>query len=462
MSVLADAARMLLNIANLGDNFAGGSNPADFSGEYWAANVTSMSGDLANIITGGSKYPLAFRRGYKFVDGGSTFKEKFNFGLGTAKKAGKDWSSPILWTISVVEMLEMTLGFDPPDEGDDLEVGSERFTVLCEQLKAALPDDAWQGGASQAYAELDTALQDLAQTLTELDLQFADLVRNQAEWVTHGRLSLGILKHLLTAAHLIQIAITLAPPPGGPIPAQAFAIKAALLGVTTGVAIVSTVSIFAGQKISKAAALEAKYDEAAAAASVVSPGALVRTTTTSPAGSTVSSFESISGSMSGASATMGASGFAGAVSGSAHQRAVLDAASGESIPEGIAAIAAIPGAASASISTVPMPTLAQVAAMSGQVGTLSGYASQPANLVNQAIGQIQQVAPMGKQGQGVGAAAEEAAPQEAAHADEAEADGAGAGTKTAARAPLDTPHAAAADAEQEQIPAALGAASKGR
>jgi hypothetical protein len=82
-----------------------------------------------------------------------------------------------------------------------------------------------------------------------------------------------------------------------------------------------------------------------------------------------------------------------------------------------------------------MPSLAQVSAMSGQGAKLSGQLSQHSNLVNQAMGQIQQMAQMGQQGQGAAAPAEEAAPEEGALV--ADVEGADAGTATAERAPVE-------------------------
>ena len=88
-----------------------------------------------------------------------------------------------------------------------------------------------------------------------------------------------------------------------------------------------------------------------------------------------------------------------------------------------------------------MPTLAQVSAMSGQTPKLSGQLSQHANLVNQAVGQMQRLAQMGRQGQGDAAPAEEAALAGGV-------EGAGA-TEGAGRAPIEV---AASGAQTAQRP----------
>ncbi|WP_025735552.1 EspA/EspE family type VII secretion system effector [Mycobacterium genavense] len=86
-------------------------------------------------------------------------------------------------------MLELTTGFGPPYEGDDFTAGSEQLTEICAQLKTALPDDTWQGDASEHYAEQVTALSDLAKKIADLDHQLAEITKNQAEWVTHAWVS---------------------------------------------------------------------------------------------------------------------------------------------------------------------------------------------------------------------------------------------------------------------------------
>ncbi|WP_264992432.1 hypothetical protein, partial [Mycobacterium montefiorense] len=91
-------------------------------------------------------------------------------------------------------------------------------------------------------------VQDIAQTLAELDGQLAEIVVEQAEWVTHIRLGFGILLNLLTAAIVIEVAlrIALAMVPGGPAWAMGWAILASslamaaalgMLGALTGLSV---------------------------------------------------------------------------------------------------------------------------------------------------------------------------------------------------------------------------------
>ncbi len=81
--------------------------------------------------------------------------------------------------------------------------------------------------------------------------------------------------------------------------------------------------------------------------------------------------------------------------------------------------------------------------MSGQAAKLSGQLSLHANLVTQAMGQIQQLASMAQQGKGVAVPAKEPAPKEAAPKEAALAGAAPA--EAAERAPIE---AAAVGAEE--------------
>ncbi|OBA73410.1 hypothetical protein A5641_05615 [Mycobacterium sp. 1554424.7] len=154
------------------------------------------------------------------------------------RTAAKDYEaatkrgSLILWTLSIVEVLELATGFGPPDAGDEFKDASQQFIALSARLKTAIPEDNWQGSASQDYVELDTTLANSAQTMADLDLRLGALIKNQADWVTHARWGFGALKLFLLMAFFIEVAMACQPPPGGPGPATTFAYASAALGLS--------------------------------------------------------------------------------------------------------------------------------------------------------------------------------------------------------------------------------------
>jgi hypothetical protein len=91
---------------------------------------------------------------------------------------------------------------------------------------------------------------------------------------------------------------------------------------------------------------------------------------------------------------------------------------------------------------VTMPTLAQVMQWSGQAAKLSGHASQYMNLVNQGIGQLQQMASMAQRGQAGAASAEEVASEE----------GPESAAKDAERAPIEVAANSAQQAASVRFP----------
>ncbi|MBY0442261.1 MAG: hypothetical protein K2Q25_09030 [Mycobacteriaceae bacterium] len=104
----------------------------------------------------------------------------------------------LLKAYAAVDALEPSIGFGPPYEGADLKVGAEQFRTLHDQLTSAFPDISWQGLAAQSYAHAVTELRDDMQTLADMDRKLADLVKDQAAWVTHMSLGFALVKFLLT------------------------------------------------------------------------------------------------------------------------------------------------------------------------------------------------------------------------------------------------------------------------
>ncbi len=457
MSVFAQAAKIigtLTGLAGLGQQGAGlglglsGITGGDLSAEYIAGSATSAGGDLGGIAAQLGKGPLV-NRFDAYIKGDPIRNMKFTERMSgnrlasveNAKKGVKDIGkgvSIILWTITIVELLELTTGFGPPDEGGDLKVGSQQLNTLAAQLKSALPDETWQGSGSEAYADLDAALQNMATTMAQLDNQLAALVADQAEWVVHMRLAFGILKDVLFAAFVIEMLIFMIPP-GGPLAAKIFAGTVCALGISAALSFLGVLLNYSITNGQKADALATRYT--ALAAGAVQQGSLAQATVATAEQSTVSSFDAISANMSGMSALSGMPAVAsltGAASGSEDQRAPLSAemSASETPADGT------PDAPETPDMTTPstMPTLAQVSAMSGQTSKLSGQLSQHANLVNQAVGQMQQLAQMGRQGQGDAAPAEEAALAGGV-------EGAGA-TEGAGRAPIEVAASGAQAAQQ--------------
>ncbi|WAC93299.1 EspA/EspE family type VII secretion system effector [Mycobacterium sp. Aquia_213] len=181
--------------------------------------------------------------------------------------ANKDTTSLILKALTVVDIVELMTGFGPPCDGADFTAGSQQLTEISEQLKTALPDDGWQGDASDAYSQQVAALRTLAQAMAELDLQAADITKNQAEWVTHMRLAFGILKDLLMAAFAIEYAMKVGvPAPAGPALAATFATTVAVLGIGAASSFVLTLFYYSQENASKANDLIFKYQKLAPSA----------------------------------------------------------------------------------------------------------------------------------------------------------------------------------------------------
>ncbi|OBA72859.1 hypothetical protein A5641_07310 [Mycobacterium sp. 1554424.7] len=328
-------------------------------------------------------------------------------------------------------MLELTAGFGPPCEGDELKQSSRQFAALSGQLMVALPDDGWQGGAAQVYAEADITLGTIAQRMAELDGQVGALIHDQADWVTHIRLGFGILKDLLLAAFFAWTAMMAT---SNPTAARVFANTVCALGISIAVGMLVTLGYYSYENGQQADGLAGQYGQLAQ--EPVSGGAVVQAKVAAPAeeSSVVSSFEGDSAGMAMTSATSEGSAAASGSDGSADQRAAVGGVrgAGQAAVEDVAAVAP----------TVSMPTLAEVSAWSGRAATVSGHASQHVNLVNQTMGSVQQRH-----------IREPAGPAGASPAEETAGDGAGVGTQTGQRAPLEV---AALDIRDTPDPHPLG------
>ncbi|ABL04896.1 EspA/EspE family type VII secretion system effector [Mycobacterium ulcerans] len=421
--LIAAAVRTIVNLGSFGQQFVGVNDPKFTNPEYLAASATGMASDGLTAVFGQTWVPqaLAKRVGHSQLTS-----------LASSKAA--QGASAILWTINIVEVLETLMGFGPPAEGDELLVGSTQFAKAQAQLGSALPDNSWQGSASYAYASQNTALQNRGQALAELDVKFAALVKDQAEWATHGRLGIAILKNLLLATFAVEMALMFAVP-AGPAMARSFGFTVSGLGIAIAMGLLSTVLTYSVENSKKADVLTANYQDLTPDPyQGADPSMPMAANMPASAESTISSFAA-----SGTAFTAEAAGSLGRASGAADESAFYSAAADEAVP-----LEDAPSATSA----FTMPTLAQLMAISGQGAKFSGHVSQHANLANQAMGQVQQVASMAQQGKGT-APAEDTAQTEATTVEDVEGAGADSAGAAAGRAPIE---AAAADTPPAQQP----------
>lgn len=398
MSLGLDAARILFALGCLGEDFVG-VDWSELDGEELAASVTSM---VANLGAAGA---IAAKPIYTRVSAGRiaaqpqyskwTPQERQQLRNKKIKEGDAKAGNPILWCLSAVQALELTLGFGSPDEGDVLTAGAQQFTTVSEQLNSALPDDGWLGPASQAYANQDKTLQGIADEMAALDRQLAAVIKEQADWVIHIRLGFGILKNLLLAAYAIQLTIAANPFLGGPPAARAFSLAAAALGATAAAGMVSTlitVSAKKGQQVDKLT------DQYRALAEGVDPTGASDQTAVGETESAASSVQAIAGGLSGMpgfSGTPSVESLARLAGGrvSPDQWALLSGAlDGEAFTDSVAAISDV--TMPSALVSAP-PTLSQVA----QVSSLSGHVAQHLNPANQTTGQVRKIASIAQQGQ---------------------------------------------------------------
>jgi EspA/EspE family len=450
MNAIADAARILSNLGSLGSQFLGldaNLTPPGMdsggSGEYLAASVTGMTGSLGGMlssrqIVGGiwkgvdsvatldrnrvgrikdnARFEAAYEKHTKNLYlPGLKVKTAYAGGLiedGSKITGAQSAVTNILpWAISVVGYLEYLLGFGPPCDGADLVSGAQQFGGLAEQLTSALPHEDWQGDASQAYASQVVTLQGIAQAIANSDLRLAEIVENQAEWVTHMRLGFGILLNILTAAVVVEVALRIfLAPVGGEAWAKAWAISVSALAITIALGMLTALTILSAENAQEADSVTSDLAQQVVAATAVqlTGNPLADTDVSAAAQSRFSDFEAISTGMSGGFAGPGyvqpAPEYRRTSAGETPNRAQgEDATQDEGNP-------------------LTMPTLGALIRMSGQTGDNSGQHSQRATP---------------RTGQRSAAVPEAAAAEHATLAGDVEATGAGAGTEATDRAPID-------------------------
>lgn len=418
------ATAVIASMFSLGTKAAGNAGTGAAGGGFNTVNIsgsaTSGAADLGMLTTpflaemSMNRLKAAYnaRRTFNFsgkIDMEAAFNER-NM-IDREKLAHKRFGeslSIIAYTYSAVEVLELTTGFGPPNQGTELEAGAAVLTRLSEQLQAARPDERWQGSASQGYADVDTALRQTAVRMAELDMQLAGLVKHHAEVVDRMRLAFGELKSLLFTAILIELALLHLPPPAGPTASKSFAAVAAATGMSAAVTLIGVLvdsSVATGRHTRE---LTSGYRELIAGTAQFTMSGLSRVSTSSA--SPVSSGESTAADTSTPSGSAGSPPVARlneSFGGHSDHRIAPDAANavgqtsagaGLQTPHPLFAHAQ-PAAPTGTPIAVTMPTLAQLRSMSSQHTKPTGELSDPAALTNHALARLQQPTPHDEQDQ---------------------------------------------------------------
>ncbi|MEE6178204.1 EspA/EspE family type VII secretion system effector, partial [Mycobacterium sp. 050134] len=136
--------------------------------------------------------------------------------------------------------MALTTGLAEPYPGSNLKAGSAQWMEIHELLGSAYRGDSWQGSAAQAYAGQIADQQDRARVMADLDSKLADIVKDQADWTNHVRMSLGILTAVLSAAYVVEQVIRFNPALGGTAVAIPFAVVVCMLGITAAMGMITT------------------------------------------------------------------------------------------------------------------------------------------------------------------------------------------------------------------------------
>jgi hypothetical protein len=437
VSLIVAAANVITSLGSFSQQFVGHNGPQLRGGEYAAATGTNWASVLTIPVTLGAEQ--LSKTIFNSLPNNTMLDMSYKFD-GTDLNKAQQGADFILWTISIVEILELTTGFGPPDEGDELKAGSQQFATVAGQLQSALPGNKWQGDASDNYADLNATLQTISQQMADLDLQLAALVKDQADWITHTRLAFGILKNFLLVAYVISMAM-MAAPAFGPVASRIFSLAVSLLAIFAALSMLSVSIAFSADVAHNVDALTTQYNQQKEAAAQKAQKATPPTPpkVAAAAESRVSSVEATSNSMSGMSARAGVPKSEGEPSASGDKRAPLSALTSEMTPS-------TPAFTDASERLLDADDdrdsqgLAMVAQLRVACGSL-GPKSRAGEVVralqktspefnetwNKTMAEIQQLPQLAQQGQGAAAPAEAAAlagpvPEEAALA--------GAGTQT--------------------------------
>ena len=190
--LIAAGGFVLVGLGCLGADLYNIATPHHNSAELWSAEAVNLTTGLAAA-------------GVLLYKGSEYLYKAWEFGFDPDEcECVNDRLSPILYALALAESLEMFMGFGTPYQGDDLRHGAQQLTALSEQLQGTTPGNGWRGAAAQAYTEQVGAEQGAAGVLATIDLGFADLAQQCADFVTHAQLAIGLLKALLLAGYAIE------------------------------------------------------------------------------------------------------------------------------------------------------------------------------------------------------------------------------------------------------------------
>ncbi len=414
---------------------------SEYSGKFIAAKATGISGDTFGALASGRQLYGYYQYRQRAI---ARLREAYHADRleqqldDERQDALKYEASPILIALSVVQGLEMLVGFGQPIDGSDFEIGSERFSVLAERLTAIFPKSRWEGTASEAYANENAELQHGAETMSGVDTELTDILNRQADWVENFRMAFGIDKDLLSLAHVLEVILKGSGRLGT---AYIFACICAGLGVVAANAFLASLGVIADSHACEADNLTRKYLSVADGAD--RSGAQVRSAAAATEASVVSSFEATS---AGSFSMTAAPEQAETANSRGRQLAAASAiTSAKDAADAVApAESPVPG-----MSAVPLtvPTLTQVTQWYGQAAKASAQASQYASMGSQAAGQVQQVVSVAQQAQH--SQPTEKPDNEPAPDGDPSADGAGSGAQAADGVPAGL---TTADAAQQQAP----------
>ncbi len=341
-------------------------------------------------------------------------------------------------------------GFNAPEKGPELGTGKAEFkNVELYSLLARADSGKWSGTDADDYKIANDALRQLAIDLQTLDGAMKDQVAAQGAMVDLAHRNIALLGMSLVIAQGIALAMFF----GGPAGAKASYIWQGIVVAATVVTLTASQTYVAVNQNFNGVTVNGKTEEykAIKARAKELQEHRPKAFATKLADETeVASLRSFQGppAVPFESRTV-----ASLVEEAAplEDRAVLKALmdDGATNGDGTPGDGETPDPAPKPDPAPPFqaPTLAQLSKASGQLAQISGHVSQHMNLMNQSMGQVQQIAQMFQGAQGAAAPAEEAAaeeaalagpaPAEAALAEAVEGAGAGAGAEAAERAPVE-------------------------
>jgi len=348
-----------------------------------------------------------------------------------------------------VESMNVLNGFGQEEDGSKFVTAGAFFGTADEALKYAKPDDHWQGSAAEAYAAENDKQAARVKSLEELDGKIQEILERQAAMVEDTRNFLGIWKGVITVSIFIALALYAYAGPQASMGFQILVAFASIAAVAAKELLTAMASVSIGQEVDT---LATQYQAVADAAHLPSEETFFKIRAPQAVETKVSSFDAISNSMSGsfvvpdpASLAGVAKGSAGAADGSGDQRAPAGAPTGESETPADETSGVTVEEMGPATSESTMPTVAQLAAVSGHPLTLPGQTSRrQRSAVPADNAAATEAAPAGP------APAEEAAPAGPAPAAGVPAgvESAGSGTDGAERAPVEV----TVGAEEAQSP----------